>query len=118
MGLARLPCCGLGAERAAGAVLSLPAVTLRGAPLHVRKDARNIAKMAVAPCLGTGVLRYQAIAYFIMRHQDLPLAHRSLYMHSASCQVRSSHPAWLKMGSCNNFTHNTHRLCFSLFGVF
>lgn len=110
MGLARLSCCGLGAECAAGAVPLLPAVTLRGAPvpsLHVRRDARNIAKVAVAPCMETGVLQDQAIAYSIMRHQDLPLSHGSLYVHSASSQISSSHPACLKMGNCNNLTH-TH----------
>lgn len=65
--LARLPCCRHRAERAVGAVPSLPAVTLRGSAiptLHMGKGSRNIAKLAVAACSGTRVFRPPAVAYF------------------------------------------------------
>lgn len=84
-GLARSSSCRLRAEHAAGAVPTLPAVTRRGSPipsLRLREYSRNIAQVTVAACFGTGVLRHQAIACFIMRHQDSFAPFTSVPLHS------------------------------------
>lgn len=64
-GLARSSWCRLRAELAAGAVARQGTPVLS---LHSREDSRDIAKVTVAACIGSGVLRHQAVGYFIMRH--------------------------------------------------
>lgn len=106
--MARLPCCRHRSEHIAGTVPSFPRHTAIPT-LHLGKDVKNTAKLAVPAFTGTPVFGHQAIAYFIVRHQVLLLSHSSVNFHS-QLKVGSSHLTYLKMG-CDSFAHK-HILCF------
>ena len=110
-GLARLPCCRHRSEHIAGTVPSFPRHTAIPT-LHLGKDVKNTAKLAVPAFTGTPVFGHQAIAYFIVRHQVLLLSHSSVNFHSQ-----------LKVGSSISLTSKwvviaSHTNTYSAFSLF